>query len=152
MEIVVPVELVKKGEKVGTSEATLLAKLDKKPFSYALVVLFVYQNGTVFSPKALHLTDQDLADKFSGGVSMIVSVSLAISYPTLAVAPHMFVNAYNNVLAVAMETAYSFPQAQKVKECLKVVIDSILSFNNIYIYILSCLLITYIYIYIFSSC
>ena len=129
MEIVVPVELVKKGEKVGTSEATLLAKLDKKPFSYALVVLFVYQNGTVFSPKALHLTDQDLADKFSGGVSMIVSLSLAISYPTLAVAPHMFVNAYNNVLAVAMATAYSFPQAQKVKECLKVVVDSILSCN-----------------------
>ena len=72
----------------------------------------------------ISLTDQDLALKFSGGVSMIVSLSLAISYPTLAAAPHMFVN--NNAIA----TAYSFPHAQQMKEYLKVVVDSILSYNK----------------------
>ena len=59
---------------------------------------------------------------------MIVSLSLAISYPTLAAAPHKFVN--NNVLAVAIATACSFPHAQQMKEYLKVVVDSILSYNK----------------------
>ena len=31
----------------------------------------------------------------------------------------MFINAYKNVLAVAVETDYSFPEADKVKEYLK---------------------------------
>merc|ERR1719352_2116598 len=38
IEIVSPVELLKKGDKVGQSEAALLQKLNIEPFSYALVV------------------------------------------------------------------------------------------------------------------
>ncbi|KAJ4979167.1 hypothetical protein NE237_009947 [Protea cynaroides] len=119
VEIITPVELIKKGEKVGSSEAALLAKLGIRPFSYGLVVLSVYDNGSVFSPEVLDLTEDDLMDKFALGVSMVTSLSLAISYPTLAAAPHMFINAYKNLLAVAVATEYSFPQAEKVKEYLK---------------------------------
>ncbi|PIN20641.1 60S acidic ribosomal protein P0 [Handroanthus impetiginosus] len=118
VEIITPVELIKKGDKVGSSEAALLSKLGIRPFSYGLVVLSVYDNGSVFSPEVLDLTEDDLVEKFALGVSMITSLSLAISYPTLAAAPHMFINAYKNVLAVAVETDYSFPQADKVKEYL----------------------------------
>nr|ACJ84880.1 unknown [Medicago truncatula] len=118
-EIITPVELIKKGDKVGSSEAALLAKLGITPFSYGLVVLSVYDNGSVFSPEVLDLTEDDLVAKFAIGVSMVTSLSLAISYPTLAAAPHMFVNAYKNVLAFAVATEYSFPEADKVKEYLK---------------------------------
>ncbi|WKA01116.1 hypothetical protein VitviT2T_019414 [Vitis vinifera] len=119
VEIITPVELIRKGDKVGSSEAALLAKLGIRPFSYGLVVLSVYDNGSVFSPEVLDLTEEDLMEKFAAGVSMVTSLSLAISYPTLAAAPHMFVNAYKNVLSVAVATDYSFPQADKVKEFLK---------------------------------
>ncbi|KAJ8533684.1 hypothetical protein K7X08_007008 [Anisodus acutangulus] len=119
VEIITPVELIKKGEKVGSSEAALLAKLGIRPFSYGLVVLSVYDNGSVFSPEVLDLTEDDLVEKFAMGVSMVTSLSLAISYPTLAAAPHMFTNAYKNVLAIAVETDYSFPLADKVKEYLE---------------------------------
>ncbi|GAU21641.1 hypothetical protein TSUD_251240 [Trifolium subterraneum] len=119
VEIITPVELIKKGDKVGSSEAALLAKLAIRPFSYGLVVLSVYDNGSVFNPEVLDLTEDDLIAKFAIGVSMVTSLSLAISYPTLAAAPHMFVNAYKNVLAVAVATEYSFPEADKVKEFLK---------------------------------
>ncbi|KAF3625963.1 60S acidic ribosomal protein P0 [Capsicum baccatum] len=118
VEIITPVELIKKGDKVGSSEAALLAKLGIRPFSYGLVVTSVYDNGSVFSPEVLDLTEDDLVEKFAMGVSMITSLSLAISYPTLAAAPHMFTNAYKNVLAIAVETEYSFPLADKVKEYL----------------------------------
>ncbi|KAG9446136.1 hypothetical protein H6P81_012264 [Aristolochia fimbriata] len=119
VEIITPVELIKKGDKVGSSEAALLAKLGIRPFSYGLVVLSVYDSGSVFSPEVLDLTEDDLIGKFATGVSMITSLSLALSYPTLAAAPHMFINAYKNVLAVAVATEYSYPQAEKVKEYLK---------------------------------
>ncbi|XP_021891738.1 60S acidic ribosomal protein P0-like [Carica papaya] len=119
VEIITPVDIIKKGDKVGSSEAALLSKLGIRPFSYGLVVLSVYDSGSVFSPEVLDLTDEDLISKFASGVSMVTSLSLAISFPTLAAAPHMFVNAYKNVLSVAVATDYSFPLAEKVKEYLK---------------------------------
>jgi large subunit ribosomal protein LP0 len=119
VEIITPVELIKKGEKVGSSESALLAKLGIRPFSYGLVVTNVYDGGSVFSPEVLDLTDDDLVEKFASGVSMVASLSLALSYPTLAAAPHMFINGYKNVLAVAVETDYSYPHADKIKEYLK---------------------------------
>ena len=113
-------ELIKKGDKVGSSESALLSKLGIRPFSYGLVVLSVYDNGSVFSPEVLQLTDDDLVGKFANGLAMVTSLSLALAYPTLAAAPHMFTNVYKNVLAVAVETEYSYPQAEQVKEYLKV--------------------------------
>ncbi|KAL5721092.1 hypothetical protein ACHQM5_013696 [Ranunculus cassubicifolius] len=118
VEIITPVELIKKGDKVGSSEAALLAKLGIRPFSYGLVVETVYDNGSVFSPEVLDLTEDDLLGRFATGVSMVTALALAISYPTLAAAPHMFINGYKNLLAIAVSTDYSFPQADKVKEFL----------------------------------
>jgi large subunit ribosomal protein LP0 len=119
VEIIAPVELVHKGDKVGSSEAALLAKLGIRPFSYGLVVVNIYDNGSVFAPEVLDLTEDDLLDKFAAGVSAVAAVSLALNYPTLAAVPHSFVNAYKNLLAIAVETEYSFPLAEKTKEYLK---------------------------------
>ncbi|XP_028957605.1 large ribosomal subunit protein uL10-like [Malus domestica] len=102
VEIITLVELIKKGDKVGSSEVVLLAKLGIRPFSYGLVVQMVYDNGSVFSPNVLDLTEDDLMEKFASGVSMVTSLALAISYPTLAAAPHMFLNAYKNVLVISI--------------------------------------------------
>ncbi|KDP46515.1 hypothetical protein JCGZ_08487 [Jatropha curcas] len=119
VEIVTAVDLIKKGEKVGSSESALLAKLQIRPFSYGLIVFSVYDNGSVFSPEVLDLTEDDLVERFVNGVSMVTSLSLSISFPTLAAAPHMFLNAYKNVLSVSVATEYTFPQAEQVKEFLE---------------------------------
>lgn len=119
VEIVSPVELIKAGEKVGSSEAALLAKLGIKPFSYGLVVVTVYDNGSSYVPSVLDMTDEVLLEKFQSGVSAVTSLSLGANYPTLLSVPHSFVNAYKNVVAVALELeSYSFPQADKIKEIL----------------------------------
>jgi hypothetical protein len=49
----------------------------------------------VFEPEVL-----DLIHKFSYGVYLVTSMALIASYPTLAAALHMFINAYNNTLSV----------------------------------------------------
>ncbi|KAK9048417.1 hypothetical protein SSX86_003777 [Deinandra increscens subsp. villosa] len=118
VEIITPVELIKKGDKVGSSEAALLAKLGIRPFSYGLVVETVYENGSVFSPEVLDLTEDDLVEKFALGVSMVTSLALAIHFPTIAAVPHMLINGYKNALAIAVATEYTFPLADKVKDYL----------------------------------
>nr|GEV94749.1 60S acidic ribosomal protein P0-like [Tanacetum cinerariifolium] len=119
VEIITPVDLIQKGDKVGSSEAALLTKLGRKPFSYGLIVQFVYENGSVFTTEVLDLTEDDLAEKFANGVSQVAAFSLAINYPSLAAAPHMIINGYNNLLSVAVTTEYSFQRAEKVIEYLK---------------------------------
>jgi len=116
VEIINDVPLLKTGDKVGSSEAALLAKLNIKPFSYGLIVLNVYDNGHVYAPTVLDLTDADLLSKFAEGVNNVASLSLEIGFPTLASLPHALANAYKDVLAVAVETDYTFPAAQKIKD------------------------------------
>merc|ERR1711973_225550 len=58
IEILSDIHLVKKDEKVGASEAALLQMLNIKPFHYGLVVSQVYDNGAVFSPEILDITDE----------------------------------------------------------------------------------------------
>ncbi|PKU73987.1 60S acidic ribosomal protein P0-1 [Dendrobium catenatum] len=74
IKIITPIELIKKGDKVGSSEAALLAKLRIRPFSYGLVVQYVYEDGSVFSPQVLDFIEDDLIEKFLVGLSMAEKV------------------------------------------------------------------------------
>ena len=118
VEIVSDVALIKEGEKVGGSEATLLAKLGIRPFSYGLVVQQVIDGGAVYDPKVLDITDDDLLANASAAVANVAAVSLALGFPTPASVVHDLVRGYKNVLAVAVATEYDFPLADKVKEYL----------------------------------
>jgi len=118
IEILSEVHLIKEGEKVGASEATLLQMLKIYPFSYGLVVYQVYDSGTVFSPSVLDITDEDLIKRFMEGVTNIASVSLAIGYPTAASAPHSIINGFKNLLAIAAVTDITFKEAEQMKAIL----------------------------------
>merc|ERR1712020_612895 len=104
IEIINEVALIATGDKVGASEAALLNMLGISPFSYGLVISHVYDNGSVFSPKVLDITDDDIKEKFMAGIANIAAVSLAIGYPTAASAPHSIVNGFKNLLAIAAAT------------------------------------------------
>ncbi|XP_013987896.1 60S acidic ribosomal protein P0 isoform X1 [Coregonus clupeaformis] len=118
IEILSDVMLIKPGDKVGASEATLLNMLNISPFSFGLLIQQVYDNGSVYSPEVLDITEDALHARFLEGVRNIASVCLEIGYPTLASVPHTIINGYKRVLAVAVETDYSFPLADKVKAYL----------------------------------
>jgi len=119
IEIIQDVHLLKLSDKVGASDATLLNMLNISPFTYGLVVVQVYDSGTIFAPEVLDITTDDLRARFMQGVRNVAAVSLAIKYPTLASAPHSMVNGMKNCLALAAVTEISFKQAEKLKEYLK---------------------------------
>ncbi|MCE3049575.1 hypothetical protein HAX54_045186 [Datura stramonium] len=77
--------------------ALRLPELRIRPFSYGLVVLSVYDNGSIFSPEVLNLTEDDLV----GCHGSIYGYLLVIGHllPNFGCfAPHMFTNAYKNLL------------------------------------------------------
>merc|ERR1712141_974611 len=119
IEILNDVHLIKEGDKVGASEATLLNMLKISPFTYGLNIEKVYDSGTVFDPKIMDITDDDIAMRFMEGVANIASISLAIGYPTAASVPHSVVNGFKNLLAIAAETDIEFKEAETMKEFLK---------------------------------
>lgn len=120
IEIVSEVLLCKLGEKVGNSEAALLQKLDINPFSYGLIITLVYDNGSMFDPAVLDLTDDDLCAKFMSGVRNVAAISLEIGFPTLASVPHSIANAFKSLVAIAVECeTFSFEKADAYKTCLK---------------------------------
>lgn len=119
IEIINNISLIKNGDKVGASEATLLNMLNISPFSYGLTIKHVFENGTIYSPDILDITPEDIRTKFTDGVRRVAAVSLAIGYPTLASVPHSIANGFKKLMAVAAATEIEFEQVKGVKEYLK---------------------------------
>merc|ERR1711920_322959 len=99
IEIINDVLLTKEGEQVGNSEAALLQKLDIRPFTYGMIIVVVYDNGSMFSPKVLDLSEDDLCAKFLAGVQKVAAISLELNYPTLTSIPHSIANAFKKLVA-----------------------------------------------------
>jgi len=119
IEIINDVHLIKKGDKVGASEATLLNMLNVSPFSYGLVLLHVFEDGGLYDASVLEIDLNGLRARFLSGVRNIAALSLAIGYPTLASAPHSLVNGLKKLIAVAAATDIEFPAAARTKAYLK---------------------------------
>nr|KAF6282751.1 ribosomal protein lateral stalk subunit P0 [Myotis myotis] len=118
IEILSDVQLIKTGDKVGASEATLLNMLNISPFSFGLIIQQVFDNGSIYNPEVLDITEETLHSRFLEGVRNVASVCLHIGYPTVASVPHSIINGYKRVLALSVETDYTFPLAEKVKAFL----------------------------------
>jgi large subunit ribosomal protein LP0 len=119
IEIINDISLIKEGDKVGASEATLLNMLNISPFSYGLVVKHVYEAGSVFDPSILDIKPEDLRAKFSAGLRNVAAISLVIGYPTVASVPHSIANGFKKLLAIAASTDIEFEQCKGIKEFLK---------------------------------
>lgn len=115
VEITSDCHVITAGEKVTSSQATLLNKLNIRPFAYGLDILKVFDNGSVYDAKVLDLTDDDMEAHFIGALASVASISLEIGYPTLASVPHSIINGYKNVISVCLETAFSFEGADAIK-------------------------------------
>jgi len=118
VDIINDVLLVQKGNKVGSSEATLLAKLNIKPFQYGLQIQTIYDEGSIYEASVLDITDEVILAKFGEGVKNIASLSLATGIPTVAALPHVLIKGYKNVLSIALGTDYSFPKVDTIKAYL----------------------------------
>lgn len=116
IEIQEHVHLIKQGEKVTASSATLLQKFNMKPFSYGVDVRTVYDDGVIYDAKVLDITDEDILEKFSKGVSNVAALSRATGVITEASYPHVFVEAFKNIVALIIDSDYTFPLMENIKK------------------------------------
>jgi len=118
IEIVSDIKVVTAGTRVGSSEATLLNMLNISPFTYGMTVVQIFDQGNVFAPSVLDVEESELLDRFLSGIKTIAAISLALKYPTIVSVSHTLVNAYKNLISVALATDYSFEGAEKIKDIL----------------------------------
>merc|ERR1719412_1633964 len=109
IEIIKDVPIIRIGDKVGASEATLLNMLKISPFTYGLLIQKVYDNGSIFDPEILDITDEDIKQKFMAGVANVAAVCLSINYPTIASVPHSIANVAAVCLSINYPTIASVP-------------------------------------------
>jgi len=115
IEITNVVNLIKAGDKVGSSEATILSKLNVRPFSYGIKLQEVCDNGTFYSPAVLDITPEVLAAQFAETVRKVAALSFATNTPTQASIAHSVANAFKTMAAISMGLpGYSFKEADAV--------------------------------------
>jgi len=119
VEIMSDVTILTEGQKCGASQVALLNKLNIRPFSYGLVIRKLYDDGSVLTPSILDISKDDVKDILVSAIQNIAAVGLATGIPNKASFPHILADAFKNLLAVAVETSYDFPQAKQIKEVLK---------------------------------
>ena len=116
IEITTDLKLVEAGNKVGASEATLLNMLNISPFTYGMGIAQVYDSGNTFPANVLDIGEEQLLKTFASAITTISAISLAANFPTLPSIMHSLVNGYKKVLAVAIETDFSWPEIEDLKD------------------------------------
>jgi len=118
IELINPVTLIKKNEKVPATAVALLTKMGIRPFHFGIHVSSVYENGFIYKASVLDLTKEDLLRKFAGGCSYVACLSLGARYPTLASVVHSVARGYQKLAAISLETNYTFEEIKEVKALL----------------------------------
>jgi len=121
VEITKDIIILRPGDRVGNSEATLLAKLKIHPFYYGLECLHIYDNGAVYGPEALKMTDDTIAAAVADGISELSALSLGLGLANQASLPHLLLNAFKDILAVTLAIDYDVEEfgAKDIKKAIK---------------------------------
>jgi large subunit ribosomal protein LP0 len=114
IEITKDFKVCEKGRMVTNSEATLLQKLNIKPFAYGMEIISVYDDGSILSPEVISISPDDIIKKFQAGASNITALSMELGIPTEASIPYIIANAFKNLAAISMETNYKLPELENI--------------------------------------
>lgn len=113
------VHLIKQGEKVGLSEASLLIKLGIKPFYYGVKVEKIYEKGEVIDASVLDITTEQIASSFYQGLRKVAALCFTLNYPTIVNVPHSLLSAYKEALSLGLELGtYKWEGLETVEKIL----------------------------------
>ncbi|KAJ5068639.1 60S ACIDIC ribosomal protein P0 [Anaeramoeba ignava] len=118
IEIISDVHLIRKGEKVGSSEAALLSKLNINPFIYGMKVLWIYDGGYLYHPKVLKITPDMIGNKLRKGIEDMTALGLALNYPLQTSVPYLISNTFQDILALSIATGFEIEEAREIREFL----------------------------------
>ena len=118
IEITAEKLLIKEGSKVNASEANLLQILGIQPFKYTLKTIKLFDNGNIYEPAILDISNDVLAAKFGAALQRVAGLSVAIGYANKASAPHLVAAAFKNVASIAIAVDYKMKQIEEIQAIL----------------------------------
>jgi len=110
VEITADKKVLSIGDKVDSSTAALLQKLNISPFFYCAEVQFYWDRGLLFGVEDLNITESFLENSILTGISNLTAVSLATGILTEASFPHAILDGIKNLLAASVESNYVFEE------------------------------------------
>jgi large subunit ribosomal protein LP0 len=121
VEITADKKVLSTGEKVDSSCAALLQKLNISPFFYECEVQYVWDRGVLFTQADLSITDDILEKELLAGINNLTAISLGAGVPTEVSFPHLVLDAFKDLLAITLETELSFTEfgGDKLKADIK---------------------------------
>ena len=119
IEIVNPVTVIVKGDKITASQAALLDKLKICPFEYKMNVKSFLENNKLFDAAVLDITSENIVESFTALTQNLTCISLATGYVIAPAIPHMVINAFKNLAGASIAADYNFPQLEALKSAAK---------------------------------
>jgi len=114
VEIVSDVVVIRKGTKVGASQASLCAKLSICPFEFGPVGCKVFDDGDVYNCEVLDITDEMIESGFTKAVRKASALCMGSGLPNTFTVPHYVYKAWQTVakLMLGTETEGKTPHYQ----------------------------------------
>jgi len=110
VEIVADKKVLSTGDKVDSSTAALLQKLNISPFFYCAEVVFYWDHGLLFSAEDLSVSAAHMEATMLTSIANLTAVSLATGILTEASFPHAILDGFKNLLAASVESDYVFEE------------------------------------------
>lgn len=110
VEITADKKVLSVGDKVDSSTAALLQKLNISPFFYAVEVEFYWQKGLLFTAEDLSTNAKVIEDSVASALANLQAMSLATGILTEASFPHAIMDGFKTLLGATVETDYVFEE------------------------------------------
>ncbi len=108
--------VAREGEVVSETVANALNKLGIKPVEIFLRIKAVYEDGTIFTPEVLDISEEETLTKIQTAYQRAFNLAVNAAYPTPAVMDVLISKAFSNARNLAVEIA--FPAKQVIGDIL----------------------------------
>jgi len=98
--------VAKEGDVISPKLAEALKRLDIKPMEIGLDLVAVWENGSVFDAKTLHIDEAEYLSNIAKAFTWAVNLSIEAGYPTADTAELIIQKAFRDSKAVSLESAF----------------------------------------------
>lgn len=111
IEIMQDFKVLNANDKVGPSQANLLALANIKPFKYKMGISEIYEDNEFYSPELIDITEEDIDNVFGDAILDIAAFSMGSDMLTEASVPYDLSLCFNDVLKMAYGMEMNIPDS-----------------------------------------
>jgi len=104
VEIVSDVVVIRAGEKVQASQASLCAKLNITPFAFGPEGQYVYDDGDVYNCEVLDITNEMIENGFTNALRKASALCMGARLPNALTVPHYVYKAWQTIAKLMLGT------------------------------------------------